>query len=123
MKKEQSLNNALKLLQEYRSALLRKTLLEAVPGMSDKDLDNCVEQVNLTQEIVQDLRNNRLLGEKLYWVIYASYLTERQPIDVDEILDYIAKEYERIPRRTFFRMRGRALQTLEARLTEKSKAR
>jgi len=93
-------------------------LLEAVPGIGQKALDACMEQMRFTQELAQTLRSNRLLGEKLYWIIYASYLTDRQPIDVGEILDYIAQEHESIPRRTYFRLKVRAIQMLDDRLKE-----
>ena len=118
MKKNQHASDAQKLLHEYRPAVWRKSLLEAVPGIGQKALDACMEQMRFTQELAQTLRSNRLLGEKLYWIIYASYLTDRQPIDVGEILDYIAQEHESIPRRTYFRLKVRAIQMLDDRLKE-----
>jgi len=64
------------------------------------------------------LRNSKFSGEKLYRIIYASYMTEQQMGDTEEILSYIAHNYERIPRRTFFRLRGRAVLMLDEMLKE-----
>jgi len=64
------------------------------------------------------LRNSKFSGEKLYRIIYASYMTEQQMGDTEEILSYIAQHYERIPRRTFFRLRGRAISMLDEMLKE-----
>ena len=123
MNKEQYMSNAQKLLQEYRPAIWRKSMLEAVPGIGQKALESCMEQMKFTQELAQTLRNNKLLGEKLYWIVYASYLTDKQPIDVDEILSEIAKNHGHIPRRSYFRLRGRAIQMLDERLEEMSQKR
>jgi len=118
MTKNKHLNNAQKLLLEYRPALWRKSLLETVPGIGNKALSACVEQMNFTQELAETLRSNRLLGEKLYWIIYASYLTDRQPVDVGEILDHIAEKHGHIPRSTYFRLKGRAIGMMDDRLNE-----
>lgn len=118
MEREQDMSNAQKLLNEYRPAIWRKSVLEAVPGIGNKALQACVEQMNFTQELAQTLRNNKLLGEKLYWIIYVSYLTDRQMGDIDEILDHIAQNHEHIPRSTYFRLRTRAINMMDARLDE-----
>jgi len=118
MEREQDMSNAQKLLNEYRPAIWRKSVLEAVPGIGNKALQACVEQMNFTQELAQTLRNNKLLGEKLYWIIYTSYLTEKQMGDIDEILEHIAQNHEHIPRSTYFRLRTRAINMMDDRLDE-----
>ena len=112
--KQQS--KAQKLLLEYRPTVWRKSVLEAVPGTGHKALQACIEQMRLTQELVAVLRNDKLLGKKLYWIISATYMTERQLGSVDEILDHLAKNHEYIPRRTYFRLRGRAISILDSHL-------
>jgi len=119
MKKGQDISNAAKLLREYRPALWQKTLLEAVPNAGNTALEDCLEQINFTRRLAEALRDNKLLGEKLYQVIRATYLSNRQPVDVDEILDRIANEYGRIPRRTYFRLRSQALRMMDIHLKEK----
>ena len=37
------------------------------------------QKICLTQGLVEKLRNNKPLGEKLYWVVYATYMTDKQP--------------------------------------------
>ena len=118
MKKDQHMSNAQKLLSEYRPAIWRKSVLEAVPGIGESALEACVEQMRFTQELTQTLRTNKLLGEKLYWIVYASYLTDKQPGDIEDILSFIAEKHKHIPRRTYFRLRGRAIQMLDDRLEE-----
>ena len=105
-----------KLLSEYRHAIWRKAALEAVPGVGQKALEPCIEQICLTHELVATLQSNRRVGEKLYWIIFASYLTDRQPCDVEEILSDIARLYEAIPRRTYFRLKARAIEIMDDRL-------
>ena len=111
-------SKALQLMIEYRPTIWRKSALEAVPGVGHKALQSCMERINFTQKIVNALRSNELLGEKLYWIIHASYLTDRQLGDIDEILDHIAHNHEHIPRSTYFRLRTRAINMMDDRLNE-----
>jgi len=102
-----------KLLLEYRPTIWRKAVLETIPGTGDKVIQACIEQIRLTQELAQSLRSNKRLGEKLYWIIYSSYLTEQQPANVDKILADITAMYKHIPRRTYFRLKGRAISMMD----------
>ena len=106
------------LLLEYRPAIWRKSTLEAVPGAGQQALYACINKIQFTQELVEILRNNKLLGEKLYWIIYASFMTGRQPGNVDEILLNIAQKHGHIPRRTYFRLKNRAIRMMDDRLDE-----
>jgi len=103
---------ALKLLTEYRPALWRKSALEAVSGSNNKPLVACMEQIRLTTGLVETLKNEKRIGVKLYWVIFATFMTDKQPLDIDEILADIAAKYEHIPRRTYFRLKKRAVEML-----------
>jgi hypothetical protein len=96
----------------------RKAALEAVPGTGQKALQTCNEQISLTQKLVDTLRSNKLLGEKLYWIIQASYMTKQQPGDVVEILSDIAEKHGHIPRSTYFRLRERAIRMMDESLEE-----
>jgi len=66
-----------RLMLEYRPTVWRKAVLETIPGTGDKAIEACIEQIRHTQELVQSLRRNKRLGEKLYWIIYSAYLTEQ----------------------------------------------
>ena len=109
------------LLSEYRATAWRQSALKTVPGVPNNILRACADQMRYTRELVEALRSNKLLGEKLYWIIYATYMTDKQPIDIDEILDYIAKNHQPVPRRTYFRLRGRAINLLDNRLKEEAR--
>ena len=121
MAKEKAESKAQKLLQEYRPIAWRKSALEAVPGMSQDVLQACVTQMKLTQALVDILRKSIPMGEKLYWITYITYMTEQQPGGVYEILDLIAKNHEPIPRRTYFRLKNRAISILDSSLVEMAK--
>jgi|GEM_PF-1775753 len=116
MRKNELRSNVL--LQDYRPAMWRKLAFESMPGVGDGLPQAYSEQIRFTREIVEGLRKHKLLGEKLYWIIFASYMTENQLADVDEILCEIARKFEPIPRRTFFRLKLRALKMLDDRLNE-----
>ena len=116
MTKTRRQSNAQKLLREYRPALWRKSTLETVPGVKHNALSICVAQICLTQELVETLKADKLLGEKMYRIIRAAYMTDKQPHDVEEILADIAKKYGYIPRRTYFRLKKRAVEMMDSRL-------
>jgi len=118
MAKDQNMTAAQRLLHEYRPTIWRKSLLETVAVGGDNTLQACDNQLRFTQELVRLLRNSKFSGEKLHWIVFASYMTEQQMGDTEEILSYIAHHYEPIPRRTFFRLRGRAIQMLDEMLNE-----
>ena len=115
LKKSKQQSRAQKLLLEYRPTIWRKAMLETIPGTSEKALLACTEQIRITQELAQTLRlwGNKQLGEKLYWIIYVSYLTEQQPTNIEKTLTDIAAMYEHIPRRTLFRLKGRAISMMD----------
>ena len=120
MTKNKQQNRVQKLLLEYRPTTWREAVLETMPGISAKALQACKEQMQHTHELVQSLRRNKRLGEKLYWIIYASYLTEQQPANVEKILSDIAAMYKYIPRRTYFRLKGRAINMMNDFLNERA---
>jgi len=51
-------------------------------------------------------------GEKMFWILHATFMTEKQPGDVEEILADIAGKYEKISRRTYFRLKKQAIKKL-----------
>lgn len=118
MKKNGLQSNAKVLLQEYRPAIWRKLAIETMPGVYESFPSACTEQICFTRDIVEKLRNHKLLGEKLFWIIYSSYMTNNQPDSVDEILSDIAQKYKPIPRRSYFRLKERAIEMLDELLNE-----
>ena len=127
-------SRAEKLLLEYRLAGWRKSALESIPNLSQPQtfetcqrnpstgqnaLIDCIKQLRFIEELVEALRDGKPLGEKLYWVIHATYMTMRQPGDVNEILDEISKNHKRIPRSTYFRLKGLAISMLDDYLHKK----
>jgi hypothetical protein len=121
MKKSQKQSEAQKLLLEYRPTVWRKAALESTTVIGNNALQACEDQIRFTHEIVNALRSNKLLGEKLYWIIYISYMTDREPHNIEEILSGIAQKHEYIPRRTYFRLKSRAIKMMDGfhKFTEK----
>ena len=112
MKKSKQQNTALKMLKGYRAVLWRKTALETVYRANDKALLVCLEQIQLTNELVNSLKSGTRKSKKMYWVIHATFMIDKQLGNVEEILDDIAKKYERIPRITYFRLKKQAIKRL-----------
>jgi hypothetical protein len=67
-----STRDAQELLSEYRTIAWRKTILESMPGTGRKSLEACEEQMRLTWEFARWLRKRKPLGEKMYWIIFAT---------------------------------------------------
>lgn len=111
-------SQAYKLLLEYRLTTWRKSALEAVPGVKNNALSAYKKQLHFTDELVATFKGNKRFGDKLYWVIYITYMSSPQPSDVEEIIFDIAQKCERIPRRTYFWLRSRAIDIMDTRLTE-----
>jgi len=112
------ISKAQKLLLEYRPTVLRKTALETALGTACGNLIPCINQIRFTQQLTETLQSHKLLGEKLYWIIYFTYMTERQPSDIDEILSGIATKCGNIPRSSYYRLRLRAIAMLDSQLLE-----
>ena len=117
-KNKKSNSQVYKLLLEYRLTALRRSALEAVPGIQINALSAYQKQICFTDELVAALKGNKRFGDKLYWIIYITYMSNRQPCDVAEILSDIAQKHVDIPRRTYFRLRKRAIAIMDSRLTE-----
>ena len=112
MRKSKQQDTALKILKGYRAVLCRKTALEAVYRANDEALLVCLEQIQLTNELVDSLKSDTQKSKKMYWIIYATFMTDKQLSNVEEILGTIAEKYERIPRRTYFRLKKQAIERL-----------
>jgi hypothetical protein len=106
-------SSAYKLLRDYRIIVWRKSAFESVQGTTgSKALHDCNERIRLTNELVEELRNGRHKGEELYWTIFITFLAERQPCDVNEILSDIATNHETISRSAYYRLKERAINLL-----------
>ena len=111
-----AISKAKKLLLEYRPTLWRKMAIEATVGTKGEDFQSCVKNIEFVKEAVQKLRNHRLLGDKLYWIIYITYMTEKQPKENAEILLSVAEKCGVIPRSSYFRLRNQAIDMIDREL-------
>ena len=113
-------SKALKLLQEYRTVLWRKSALESVSSAGAKALGACNSQVLFTQRLVEMLKNHHTLGEKRHLIISETYMTHKQPLDVDEILSSIADKQGSISRSGYYKQRQQAIDYLDRQLEKMS---
>lgn len=58
------------------------------------------------------IRSHHPHGEQYYWILYYTYLSPAKPECTDSILDLLADQGCPIPRRTYFRKRKDAIETL-----------
>ena len=58
------------------------------------------------------IRNYHPHGEQYYWILYYTYLSPKKPECTDEILDLLANQGFAVPRRTYYRKRKEAVETL-----------
>ena len=74
-------------------------------------LSNCTKQLKFLQTLLESLRKTPRIGEKMYWIIYCTYLCDLDPAQdgIDAILMEIANQYEVISRTTYFRLRYKAI--------------
>jgi len=113
---EARLGQAQSLLQEYRTVLWRKSALESIPGTGIKALDTCNKQISFTQRLVEILRNNGTWGEVQFSIISETYMTHKQPIDVDEILTAVVEKHGVMSRSFYFKQRQLAIAALDEQL-------
>ena len=113
MAKPRQQSKALKLLNEYRPNLWRKFALEACPGVNDHSLSVCLEDIQFVEKLVETLKCNIRIGVKMFWILQSTFMTDKQPGDVEEILSDITVKYECIPRRTYFRLKKQAIDRLD----------
>ena len=105
-------HSAQQLLLAYKPTTWLQAALKTVPGVSPQALQDCAEQISFTHQLVHSLRSNKRLGDKLYWVIFTTYMTDHRTESVNDILAHIAKIHTPIPRSTYFRLRNRAVSIL-----------
>ena len=109
---------AKKLLKSYRPTLWRKKALEASVGVQNQSVKDCERSLAFIRDLVEQLLDQKRVGDKLYWVIYITYMTEQQPKDVYEALEKVTEAHEEIPRSSYFRLRKQALALLDQALGE-----
>ena len=118
MTENKSNSEAQKLLLEYRPTVWRKAALETALGTECEAFISCKNQLSFTQGLIETLQSHKPMGEKLYWVIYFTYMTDKQPSDISEILSGIAEKCGDIPRSSYFRLRVRAITILDSHLSK-----
>lgn len=70
------------------------------------------EALSVIDGLADLIRNHHPRGEQYYQILYYTYLSPRKPECVDEILESLSAEGYALPRRTYFRKRREAVETL-----------
>ena len=105
------------LLWEYKEAMILIPLWQ--DGQADQEmLGNCNKQLKTIQALVESLRKIPRIGEKMYWIIHCTYLSDLDTAEdgIDAILEDIAQRFEPIPRTTCFRLKDKAIAELERKI-------
>ena len=108
---QEAINPARKLLEGYRKAKLKNLYLE----MYDKksvDRIICAKQIAFTDGLLDILRKGAHKGEKLYWILYESYMSEPEPSNVDEILERIKNSWGYVAAFDLYRYRNKGFEFL-----------
>jgi len=116
MTENKSNSEAQKLLLEYRPTVWRKSALENALGTECDAFISCKNQLDFAQELIEILQGHK--DEKLYWVLYFTYMTDKQPSDISEILSALSKKCGSIHRSSYFRLRARAIAILDSYLSK-----
>ena len=105
------------LLWEYREAMILMPLWQE-RQVDQERLGNCNQLLKAIQTLVESLRKTPRIGEKMYWIIYCTYLSDLDPAQdgIEAILKDIAQQFEYIPRTTYFRLKDKAITELERKL-------
>ncbi len=70
------------------------------------------EHLSGIDRLVDLIRNYHPYGEQYYWILYYTYLSPKKPECTDEILELLADQGFAVPRRTYYRKRKEAVETL-----------
>lgn len=77
-----------------------------------KQISFLSEYLSRFDHLVELIRNHHPYGEQYYWILYYTYLSPKKPECTDHILDLLSGQGCPIPRRTYFRKRKAAVETL-----------
>jgi len=77
-----------------------------------RSIERSHKMLNLLNNAVDLLRTKHKFGEQYYWILYYSFLSPQELSNVDEIIDHIRPYIQDISRRTFYRKRHNAIETL-----------
>ena len=88
----------------------------AYPDHEQQKLRNQIfflsEHLSLIDRLADLIRNDHPHGEQYYWILYYTYLSPRKPECTDEILELLSGQGYPVPRRTSYRKRKEAVETL-----------
>ena len=100
------------LLEKYRAFSWRKAML------ADVEADPCeiavcdefLHPLDETLEILKMQKNKK--SQRMYWIIFFTFMSSKRLFGVPEILDEISSAYMPIPRSTYFRLKTQALEEI-----------
>lgn len=77
-----------------------------------KQISFLSDYLSVIDRLADLIRSHHPHGEQYYWILYYTYLSPAKPECTDSILDLLAAQGCPIPRRTYFRKRKDAVETL-----------
>jgi len=109
-----------KMLEQYRTVLVRKIALEGLEDSDifQKEIHNCDKYLSTVDATVDALRvSSDITDNRRYQVLYYTFLTPKSPSDVAEILENISEKHEPMTNRTYQRLKKQAIETIDGQMT------
>ena len=106
-----------KILSRYQTVLMRKIALEGLDDMIvfNQELKECAKYLHMVDTAVGELRESkRKSDKKRYWVLYFTFLSQRRPASVTEIIENISDKLgvKNMPSRTYYRLKAQGIEAI-----------
>jgi len=72
------------------------------------------KMLRIVDNAVDIMRRKHKRGEKYYWLLYYSFLSEREPENTEEVINSLCEHFKDISWKTFFRKRKEAVDCLSS---------
>jgi len=96
---------------------MRKIALEGLDDVKvfNQELKDCAKYLHMVDTAVGKLRESkRKSDKKRYWVLYFTFLSQRRPASVTEIIENISDKFgiKTIPSRTYYRLKAQGVEVV-----------
>ncbi len=108
---------------EYGSSIedFLDSIYLAGADLSETDIEHhakCIERshrmLKLLETAVEILRTKHKYGESFYWILYYTFLSPQQLLNVDETIEKLQPHIRNISYRTYYRKRQEAIEALSS---------
>ena len=79
-----------------------------------KSIERSRNMLKLLDSSIELIREKHKCGEEYYWLLYYTFLSPHKPLNVEEIIEKLSSHIRDISRRTYYRKRQEAIETLSS---------